>query len=98
MLITFAVFATLLVISLAIFFVETLEHQRLLKQRNFTNPGSALNAELQPVMITTIRGGEMYESYYYMPEHKLDAAQHFTVEVEDSLFKNLVLRAQLFVN
>ncbi|MEK6477854.1 hypothetical protein WJR50_09980 [Catalinimonas sp. 4WD22] len=96
MFITFAVFATLSVISLAIFLVESISHQRMLK-RNYYNSENFYVGKLQPVMVTTVRGGEMQETYYCTPEQRVHYG-NYQLKVEHSLFKRLVMSTQFSVN
>lgn len=96
MFITFTVFATLSVISLAIFLVESISHQRMLK-RNHYNSENFYSGKLQPVMITTVKGGEMQGTYYCIPEHYVQYG-NYQLKVEHSLFKRLVMSTHFSVN
>ncbi|MDF9801172.1 hypothetical protein OKW21_006435 [Catalinimonas alkaloidigena] len=96
MVLTFVVFAILSVISLAIYLVESISHQRTLR-RNHDDNGNFYAGKLQPIMVTAIRKGEMQETYYYMPEQQLQHG-HYQLKVERSLFRSLVMSTQLSAN
>ncbi|WPP53241.1 hypothetical protein [Catalinimonas niigatensis] len=98
MFITFTVFAILSVISLLIFLVESREHQRMLKLQSVTGEISILESKMKPIVITTIKGGELYETYYYVGENKDEHPKYFDQKIEDSLMKSLLTRTQMCVN
>lgn len=97
MFITFAVFAILSLISLLIFFVEHRDHQRSLR-RYSSEKASSLEDKLQPIMITTIKGGELHETYYYIVREEEQHPKYFGQKIEDSLLKSLLMRTQMCVN
>lgn len=97
MFITFTVFAILSVISLLIFLVESREHQRMLRRQSATDV-SVLSSTLKPIVVTTIKGGEFYETYYYMAEKEEQYPKYSDHKVEDSLLKSLLMRTKMCVN
>jgi hypothetical protein len=98
MFIIFTVFATLSIISALIFLVENLSHQRAL--RKYQEERSAVFGEgCTPIVITTVKNGKMYETYYYLPEDS--RLQEITIpelQTEDSLLRRLIAYPRMSVN
>ncbi len=98
MLITFAVFAILSVISLLIFLVESKNHQSILHGGAILHKGCMPGNSLQPVVITTIKNGKLHESYYYLPDETNHYPERFDHRIEDSLLEGMLMRTKVFVN
>lgn len=98
MFITFTIFAILSVASLLIFVVESKDHQRMLRRQFTKNEVSMLDSRLKPIVITTIKGGDLHETYYYVPQGEVEHPRYFNHKVEDKLMKSLLMRTQMCVN